>query len=880
VNLDFLSSSSLVALSLRLLAEELPHVVECDATLSSQFACIIQEDAVGGGGATVSRGSGMGGKILSNASGRVVKEERLPVLLQPYLASVRKASSGSLGLRNALLSTVDAVSPIDISLFILLRCLSGAMDECGGGAAVSGQHSSNPTTDSSSMPTTAISSSSGASGGFDASLIVSPQLLAEWKMTLRETLHQSLGGRGLNFLSIYVAQLSHSLRRHTASPVFPLDSRTEDLQGMVRLQALLALLEEASANDADNISLLVHTHVPLELVIVSPPFGGEKREEEVVGGQLASEKTTSALDLREKSYYRPYSSSSSSSSGKSKTTANITLVSLLTNIIEWCLIWAESQQLNEFAVAGTEGGIQLQQVEGQQRNVANDGRCAEADIPVIEVLLACLRVLVNVTHGYSPGCKALYASTPLFAEGESSTSTSTTTLNHSGVHYSWGIDIIFRVVFTAGQVSLSGNPAGGGRLSPILSFPKTTTAHIPSAGNVGAAAAEEAVSVLASAQDLQPSSVARFDALVLSLGLLTNCVEKDSRTYQALCSGRLSGGCFMRSGETASSSGSPKTCVGASAATSPAASISAAWPHGQSSLTFLCFLLASLSRRLEFDPVKVGSSARFSPSLSVGGGKEEEEEEEGGEGEEEEDVGGLHPDDVIQAAYISLLLGCCLRCEGYGTGPPSPVSSSIPSNSSPLSSPAQFRVQERGGFDVLLCLGRFLLGGDGVMNGNNNNSNNKKSPERIPDLPDRFSSTMGNSGGGGGADRQEEKKNCRGGETAPAVAGISTGDGSRWLSNRGTSEAGSNRSKWEDVTLLRFTASSALLFVLKAFIVLQNTAGLLTEEMVGHVGEVQLTLERALEVARNSEAPSRSSPQLAGWALTGKSMEEWLEDEE
>jgi len=139
---------------------------------------------------------------------------------------------------------------------------------------------------------------------------------------------------------------------------------------------------------------------------------------------------------------------------------------------------------------------------------------------------------------------------------------------------------------------------------------------------------------------------------------------------------------------------------------------------------------------------------------------------------------------------------------------------------------------------------------------------------------------MGNSGGGGGADRQEEKKNCRGGETAPAVAGISTGDGSRWLSNRGTSEAGSNRSKWEDVTLLRFTASSALLFVLKAFIVLQNTAGLLTEEMVGHVGEVQLTLERALEVARNSEAPSRSSPQLAGWALTGKSMEEWLEDEE
>jgi hypothetical protein len=71
-------------------------------------------------------------------------------------------------------------------------------------------------------------------------------------------------------------------------------------------------------------------------------------------------------------------------------------------------------------------------------------------------------------------------------------------------------------------------------------------------------------------------------------------------------------------------------------------------------------------------------------------------------------------------------------------------------------------------------------------------------------------------------------------------------------------------------------------FALRAFVVLQSNAAMLTEEVLGHVGDVQATLEALLEAPQSAQKARSGSPQLApaGWKLAGGSLRDWLGEDD
>ena len=216
--------------------------------------------------------------------------------------------------------------------------------------------------------------------------------------------------------------------------------------------------------------------------------------------------------------------------------------------------------------------------------------------------------------------------------------------------------------------------------------------------------------------------------MVLALGLCANCVEKDARAPALL--GALS--------------------VEASLGWLPPGAVAALRMGGGGggghrvrlpATALLCALVAPLLARMGFS---------------------------GGEGGEEEPA--CSPDDVVLAAYLSLLLGYCLKGEGGGA--------------------------------VLLWVGRVL-------------------------------EALGGCGGGA--------------PPPPPLPPV---------------ETAAERARLERA------AASALSLALRAFVALQSSAGVLTEEALGHVTDVQAVLD------------ARVGGAAAGWAAAGGNLERWLDEED
>lgn len=98
---------------------------------------------------------------------------------------------------------------------------------------------------------------------------------------------------------------------------------------------------------------------------------------------------------------------------------------------------------------------------------------------------------------------------------------------------------------------------------------------------------------------------------------------------------------------------------------------------------------------------------------------------------------------------------------------------------------------------------------------------------------------------------------------------------------RSTSGATSSAAKPATAKSVRTSGASAMSYSLRAFVVLQSNAGMLTEEMLSHVSDVQATLEQVIEAPSGSKSRSGSPHFMpAAWKLAGGSLRDWLADED
>ncbi len=98
---------------------------------------------------------------------------------------------------------------------------------------------------------------------------------------------------------------------------------------------------------------------------------------------------------------------------------------------------------------------------------------------------------------------------------------------------------------------------------------------------------------------------------------------------------------------------------------------------------------------------------------------------------------------------------------------------------------------------------------------------------------------------------------------------------------RSASGALSSAAKPATAKSVRTSGANAMSYSLRAFVVLQSNAGMLTEEMLSHVSDVQATLEQVLEAPSGSKSRSGSPHFMpAAWKLAGGSLRDWLADED
>ncbi len=202
-----------------------------------------------------------------------------------------------------------------------------------------------------------------------------------------------------------------------------------------------------------------------------------------------------------------------------------------------------------------------------------------SDDPVIDILHAALRVLMNLTNNVPQGCAALLAAKSI-------------SQSHVRADRDWGLSVVVQVAvdFQSPRVNLKTRSS------------KSIRVHREEVQSTG----------------MVPSvSASQFDALVLSVGLLANCIEIDPLAQAGL----------------------RRIVVAASDVEALPTSVGRRECGGISALDFFCWLFAS-----RFASMNEASAAAS-------------------------DVLGdttFNVDDVVLGAYIALLIGVCARSEVSG----------------------------------------------------------------------------------------------------------------------------------------------------------------------------------------------------------------------
>jgi hypothetical protein len=426
-NLDFLASPPLVALSLRLLAHSLPPAVaRTDPALAaalapqpiagsrglpassqpplSSFSSTFSSSSAAAAAAAPVAPVGAH-KALPNAPSARVSSVPLEEQLQPFLlrgcsAAWEAALAGGqvppFSRQTPPRGLSGAVTPMDLALYIPLRCcLSGDLGAegkqqqqqqqlqgaavtsnssggCGGGGGDGGEAAAAATATTSSGDTSRTAETGGSSGSSNGAL-----LSRHAAPIIRDALRLSLGGKGLQALAVTTVLCASAVRElaaadgasseastAAASAEWHPDCRAAVARGLppshvlplARLTAVLGLLNDASFLSEENTACLAQMAVPLELL----------------GGGVGEGCTS--------------------------------LVSVLLSITSWSTHYLKQQQAASTASRSKRSGIGSSSSSSADEN------------PVLEAILCCLRVLVNLTHCYAPGCKALVSSRCLVSE--------------------------------------------------------------------------------------------------------------------------------------------------------------------------------------------------------------------------------------------------------------------------------------------------------------------------------------------------------------------------------------------------------------------------------------------------------------------------------
>ena len=569
-NLDFLASPPLIALSLRLLADAAPAAMRADAALAQALAQAALPRPAS------STAPDAGSAVLSNAASVRAPALPLEAQLQPFLQ--RGSSAGAEGGAGALSRQTPPralsghVSALDLALYIPLRCcLSGDLGAEGGASA-------------------SASASSASEGGAGAAA-KGALLVRHATPVIRDALRQSLGGRGLQALALAAAHFSRALQDLASGPPAPAPaSASASALPQPPPQDLHPAARAALARGIPATHLLPLSRLSATLSLLND-------------ASFLSEENTAQLAqtvVPQKCLLGEEAGGAAALGGG----GGVSLVSVLLSCVSWGVGW----------LGRREGG----------------GEGSSEDNPAAEAVLGSLRVLVNLTHCYAPGCKALVSARRIAVGGEGEEGSSSSSSSSSSTP-SWGVSVVLSVLhFAQGSSSSSSGSAH--------------TAH--------------------------------FDALVLALGCLANCVEKDARVYDLLVGRDLACG---SSGEAAGPAQQPHiplhippadaaVLLGGrptphSATTAPSPTPATLPPHSTQcpALAYLVWMLAQLLGRMGFsDAGGAGSSSSSSSRRSPRAGVEGEGEGEEGEGE---GSGVCDPDDAVLAGYLTLLLGCCLKYE-------------------------------------------------------------------------------------------------------------------------------------------------------------------------------------------------------------------------
>ncbi len=474
LNVEFLSSRPLIALTMHVITEG------CAPILRSLpgFASLVRSDT----GAGTSRILSSAGAIVSSR-GPLIAPKNLLDELQPFLRTPMPTTTMTTTTTITTMTTMASLSlisparllparsfagivaPADLALYLLVRiCMlteGGASAETESSADRS---SSAASADAHIAPKDKLS---GGGGGETSEMD-----LMTHSTTARNALRSAADGRGLELLVLIAADAARALGTMATTPLPP--------------AASAALL--ASVRDSVTAAALVHgiaprfTHSLARLRIVLAVL----EDASFLSDENTAELAVASVPL---SVCMPDSSGGSGSGGGGSGSASVlatrrSFIAVLLSVVEWSTAWLRSTEIS---------------ASYRDVNVS-----AATDDPVMDILHAALRVLMNLTNNVSAGCAAVIAAQPLAA--------------HTVAARDWGIAVVVRVAvdFHSPRALVQ---RGKGTIPSV----RVRREAVP---NVGATATTTTTAAGVSAS--------HFDALVLSAGFLANCIELDPGARIAL----------------------------------------------------------------------------------------------------------------------------------------------------------------------------------------------------------------------------------------------------------------------------------------------------------------------------------------------------------
>lgn len=332
--------------------------------------------------------------------------------------------------------------------------------------------------------------------------------LANTMEKVREAVRTALNGKGLHILVAISGDAARSIREMASPnsqlppssmqanrrPALALAARfgiaPRYVQAIARLRLGFQVIEDAAFLSGDNTAIIV------QLTLMS----------DILRKPVEHIKT-----------------SLNRNNDASVTLSRCTFISLLLSIVEWTSSLLESRGI----LTNTTGTSSTGTTNSSTPTAASTSPISTATAasndgtvnhPVIEVMQGSIRVLINLTNNYSPGCLEVATTVP-FAGLDTNDGTATDT-NHVVTfdNEAWGLGVIVRVcVMFGSQTQVT-------KTSPTL---KKKTEKRSTSATPGVESAS-------SRKGNHGSPGGHFDILMLALGLLVNCIEYETSARNVL----------------------------------------------------------------------------------------------------------------------------------------------------------------------------------------------------------------------------------------------------------------------------------------------------------------------------------------------------------